>query len=245
MFATDTFVRRLIEHIFDFCGWGDFVVPIEAQNLMNAVKLHTGDQLATAGDLSFPLAVQRWGNEFRDKDFGLDSGVFNVSRRDGRSVVDCLNELMVVLQPEVARICLTGERALVFLNRCVIFEAINSVLKAGSEYGREAKDERCVVIIRGEEDDSDEDVEVSDRGITEYRCRLVRQTLINLVGYSKFVIGEEKENEVVQMRWFVSHKSTGKGKERRDDVNILCGVVRDAGQKGNKMSEMTTSEYIR
>lgn len=234
--CTDNFVHALIQELLG-TGGGDW----DTRPIVNIIKQHTGDQLATAGDYSFPLAAQRWGVAIRaaGQEFPPEASILDVSRIRDKPVGECLDELVSAMQPMVARMSLSGERVLVFLNRALVFDSIYSVLKAGSDYGREPRDSRCIVVIR----DEGEGEEMSDRSITEYRCRLVRQALVNMVGYSKYLVGEDDEK--AQLRWFVSHRSSGKGTEKRAGVNILCGVVRDAGQKGNKMADMKSGEYIR
>lgn len=208
------------------------------------VKRHTGDRrLSTVGDLSFPVAAQRWNVLLKDdqKRALPDDTIFQVTHPDVADTEEYIRQMTINMQTSVQHIRLAEERVLIFLNRPFVFATLIEILGQGTDYGKERKTTECVSVVRGVAFGLAEE---SQRTITEYRCQLIEDVLHNLIGYSRYqLVDKESSDDNALVKLSVSFKSCVKN---NDDphTNVLCGVVRD-GNGQHKMSFMTTAEYIR
>lgn len=213
----------------------------------NIAKLHSGNHLAQQGDLSFPLLAKQWGYTAKP-----GASVLAQFQDDGgfQTAEECLKELVSRHQPFVARMQLHQNRVLVFLDRCRVFADIDYVIANSGDYGRMASGTMFEIEIHDEFEDINAD-EMLERNVTDYRSRLVRNVLRNIVDYcqSPVEVREVTRDSRPLTRWLVTHKSNGGGGSSNDNRDgeriIFCGVLRGAGQTGKKKTDITAGEYIR
>lgn len=219
---------------------------------MNIVKLHTGNQLAIQGDLSFPVLAKQWAHAV-DITVTEPGATIFTQFLDG-TPDECLKKLVDRLQPIISRMTIHQNRVLVFLDRCRVFASIDAVLTDDENCGPVEKVNLSSIEIHDEWEDVD-DSKMLERNVSDYRCRLVRDVLRNLIGQQST---ERSDDDVtmrekapgIRRRWLVTNKSNGGiSKEKSSEIDgetvIFCGVLRGAGQTGKKKTDISTVQYIK
>lgn len=238
MFDSDLLIPDILNHLL-----GDSNRELN-KSAVNFVKQHTGNQLAIQGDLSFPLLAKQWGHSVNVTEPGVPIFTHFLDNGSKSSAEDCLTELTSRLQPFIARMRIHQNRVLVFLDRCRVFASIDHVLSDGEDYGRAEEADRCAIVIHDEWEDVG-DGEMLTRNVCDYRCRLVRNVLRNLIGFTRAAMRREEGSEKTVVKWLVTQKSSGGGETQDDGKRIIfCGTLRGAGQSGKKKTEITTEKYI-
>lgn len=238
MFRSDLLIHDIVQQLLT----GNQTLCKSAANF---VKIHTGNQLAVQGDMSFPLLAKQWALVNTGPECGAT--IFNHFQNDGYlTTEESLIKLVNNLQPFVSRMKIHQNRVMVFLERCAVFASIEQVISDGEDYGRRTNDNlRSVIMIRDEWEDIG-DAEMLERNVSDYRCRLVRDVLKNIIGYSSSgTRQDDRRDRPAAVRWLVTNKTNQGGtlESVRDRV-IFCGVLRGAGQTGKKKTDISTEKYF-
>lgn len=228
------FTMSLISNFF-----GEFV-PFLLRNAQfdlvewqNAAKQHT-EKLKLNGDIGFPTSLKAWAHAI---DVPLSRKIIDETDTERQSA---LIESSRQWSFPIKEIQCTENRCILFLDRTKCFEnVLKNVLNEKQDFGRwksptmESGKTFAVSLVLHSNNDS----------LTEHRCTLVRNVLVNMLRVSGYRLTDDANQSTVNL--IVTHPRSDNEKRQNgnetetpiEGKKIVCGIVKSE-------EKLTATDYI-
>lgn len=201
--------------------------------LQNAAKQHT-DKLKQNGDIGFPTSMKAWSHAV---DVPFTQKIMDETDAERQTaLIESSRQWSFPIQ----RIQCSENRCVLFLDRAKCFEnVLRNVLNEKQEFGRwKQPTENEMIFNVGVSLHSNND------SLTEHRCILIRNVLINLLKVSGYSVAADDAHQRT-VKLIVTHPRSGNEKRQNGNVaetpiqarKIVCGHI-----KGHEY--LTASSYI-
>lgn len=207
----------------------------------NVVKQHT-DKLGQNGDMGFPLLTKAWLPIVRDANRIIK--LEKLFDENNAANMEALVQRSEKWPLQIERALCSPDRCVLFIRRRECFaKVMQIVLAEGRNYGKTPKEMGKQLTI-------DMDVSNAD-GLTQYRCALVKSVLTNLIAYSKYDIGKDGGENMLNV--IVCHPKSRQIKDGSilewnnnhsgymKKQLVICGPI-TFGSRGDMI---TAEDYIR
>lgn len=204
----------------------------DAADYQNAAKQHT-DKLKQNGDIGFPTSMKAWSHAI---DVPFSTKIMDETDVDRQKA---LIEISRKWSFPIQSVQCSDTRCVLFLDRAKCFEnVLKNVLNEHQDFGRwtkstESGETFSVNLMLHSHNDS----------LTELRCTLIRNVLVNLLKVSGYRVADDVNHSTVKL--IVTHPRSDNEKRQNNNVTeapidarkIVCGLIK--GQ-----DNLTATEYI-